>query len=677
MLYLQVGLAGLARPSRAWIALAVLCMFLAAPSRAQAQNGEGGDGSAGGDAAGADSSSVLSRFGLRPIFNSDVSVNRRAFNWNQNLKADRSFQRLKLMNSWDMRIAKNADQNHLKSRNGATKAHGEYAITRLGGWSTGADLNLKRNFTGGDYNRTVNNGSDFSWFATAGSPGLFLTRLLGLSEGAISWDFTGTVGTTENVDIRENRTQGGTGARSDSTHATGSTRGLSTRVAAELGTKWKLDVTGNIDRDSDNSRTRQRDSSGKGTADSTVVAENGSRSKRVLFSTTWTPSSQNRVGFSGQYNRSVNQAYSADVRAQDTKTGLDQRLAVDMKLVPFWGIQLDLKADNSRTDIRYDLSTLGRGNTRRTANGRLNFILGAAVPLLHGTEMTTEASWDNTRNTFQTSSTTSYSTKVASLRQVVRRPLGSRLALVSTGEASINRMLYDDKKQDKDDLRILLDGALAYRPRSGFDCRLTAQWRKQQTVYIPAANSRNSFTAKSYAMGAELGFAVTPLVKLTQSYRMTADYSFYDFNESSNVLSRTTDVRTGLASTLGSKAKLNLDHTFRFKDSGLYVRATPGAPRLYAKASGETTQNLALTTRYDFTPEFALRATQRMEVRELRPRGNPTPPPVRTKKLEFIGGLDLNHRFSRDFSMTAKVEKTQSSAEKGYWRITGSVSRIF
>ena len=71
------------------------------------------------------------------------------------------------------------------------------------------------------------------------------------------------------------------------------------------------------------------------------------------------------------------------------------------------------------------------------------------------------------------------------------------------------------------------------------------------------------------------GLQVTPLVKVSQNYRMTADYSFYDFNESSNVLSRTTEVRTGLQSTLGSKAKLDLDHSFRFKDSGRYVRDDP------------------------------------------------------------------------------------------------------
>jgi hypothetical protein len=605
-----------------------------------------------------------------------VDVNRKSFRWDQSLKMDRRFQRLNLINSWNIGISKNSDVNHYKSRTGNTRARGEYGITGLGGWSTGADLGLKRDFSGGDYNRTVDNGSEFSWFATAGAPGLLLSRIFGLAEGALSWDVTGSAGATENMDVRENWSQGGSGGRSDSTYATGSTEGIDSRISLALGQKWKLDVTGRSDRASDRSRTRQRNTLVNGAADTTLVAENASRGSQVAFSTSWTPSPKNKVGLTGQFNSNVNQAYSAEVRAQDTKTGLDQRVAFDVKLVPFWGINLDLKADNSRTDISYTLSPQGRGNTRTAGKGTLNFIVGRAVPLLRGTEMTSEASWEKSRNTFQTS-TTDYGNEVTTLRQVLRRPLGSRVVAVTTGEASINRMMYDDEKQDKDDLRFLLDGALGYRPRKGFDCRVTAQWRSQQTVYIPAANSRNSVTGKSYAVGADVGLQVTPSVKVSQTYKMTADYSFYDFNEGSNVLSRTTEVRTGLQSTLGRKAKLSVDHSFRFKDSGRYVRDDPGAPRLYAKASGETSQALAVTTRYEFSPEFSLRATQRMEVRGLRYRGNPAPAPVRTKTLGFTGGLDLNHRFSKDFSVNARVEKTQSSAEKGYWRVSGSLSQVF
>ena len=678
MLYFQPGLAGLKRPCGAFVALAALCLFLATPSQAQEDDQPGSDSPAGGAAPEVlpNDGSILGQLGLRPLYTSQVDVNRKSFRWGQSLKMDRTFQRLKLANSWDIGISKNSDVNHYKSRTGSAKVHGEYGITRLGGWSTGADLGLKRDFSGGDYNRTVDNGSEFSWFATAGAPGLLLSRVFGLPEGALTWDVTGSAGTTENTDIRENQAQGGGSGRSDSTYATGSTQEIDSRISAAAGKKWTLDVTGRMDRASDRSRTRQRDISVSGTADSTVLADNASRGKRVAFTTAWTPSPKNRIALTGQFNHNVNQAYSADVRAQDTKTGLDQRFGIDVKLVPFWGINLDLKAGNNRTDISYALSPQGRGNTQKTANGRLNFILGSAVPLLRGTEMTTEATWEKSRNTFQ-SSTTDYGSETTTLRQVLRRPLGSRLVAVTTGEAGISRTMYDDKKQDWDELHFLLDGSLGYRPRTGFDCRLTAQWQSRQTVYIPAANSRNSRTLKNYAVGAELGLQVTPLVKVSQNYKMEADYSFYDFTESSNALSRTTEVRTGLQSTLGSKAKLNLDHSFRFKDSGRYVRDNLAAPRLYSKASGETSQKLSLTTRYEFTPEFALQASEQLEVRELRQRGNPPPPPTRTKILGFTGGLDLNHRFSKDFSVTARVEKTQSSAEKGYWRVSASLSQVF
>jgi hypothetical protein len=681
LLYLQPALARTVRLRRALIALAALCVLLATPALAQDQDQDQGQGTGSGTPSDVDTTSsqtddgsILGHLGIRPLYTSQVEINRSAFRWDQSVKMDRNVHRLKLQDSWTVGIQKNSAQNHFKSRAGNSQARGEYLIPALGGWSTGADLGLKRVFSGGDFNRTVDDGNDFSWFLTSGALGSGLSKLFRAPEGALSWDITGSAGATQSVDIRENRTQAVVGGRSDSTHATGSTSQIDTRLAAELGKEWKLDVSGRIDRDSEDSVTRQRAyKTATELTDSALVAQNRNHGKRIAFNAGWSPNPRNRIGMTGQFSRAVNQSYSADVRQQDTKTGLDQRFTLDAKLVPFWGINLDLKAENNITDISYAISRQGRGRTRKAGSGRLNFIVGSAMPLLGGTEMTTEVNWEKSRNTFLTSA--NYDNDITNLRQVVRRPLGRRVVLVSTGEASLNRMFYADGKQDKDDLRYMLDGALGYRPAEAFDCRLTAQWRRQETVYIPAANSRNSVTGQSYQMGAEIGLQVTPLIKINQKYAMTADYSFYNFNEISNSLSRTTEVRTGLQSTVGSKAKLNLDHLFRFKDAGKYVRDNPGAPRLYSLATKETYQFLVLTTRYDFTSEFSLRASQRLEVRETRQRNVETP--VRTEKLEFTGGMDLNHNFSKDFSVNARMERTQSSSEKSYVRVSGSVNRTF
>ncbi len=623
---------------------------------------------------------LLRELGLKPTYRTQVQVNRTAFDWGQNFGVDRTIQRLQLKNTWDVRIAKNSAQNHYKSRSGNATAHGEYSFPGLGGWSTGADLGLKRVFTRGDFNRTVANGNEFSWFVTAGAPGGVLSRLFHLPEGALSWDVTGSTGTTEQIDVRENQAQTGASGRSDSTYATGGTAALDSRLSAAAGTKWKLDVTGHLDRDNRDSRTRQRAKSATQDTDTTLVADDANNRKRLGFSSAWTPTVQNRIGVTGSFLRSVNQSYSANVGAQDTKTGLEQRLGIDAKLVPFWGINMDLKAEDSRADVAYELSTQGRATRKRSGSGRLNFIVGSSVPILRGLESTTDATFDRSRVEFQSSTAardTDYDTEATNLRQVLRRPLGTRLVAVTTAEANLTRMLYDNKGQDRDDLRLLLDGALGYRPATGIDCRLTGQWRKQQTVYIPAASSRNSVTGKSYAVGAEAGLQLTPLVKISQKYQMTADYSFYDFNENSNTLSRTTEVRTGLQSTLGGMAKLNLDHSFRFKDSGKYVRSTPGAPRLFAKAADETYQFITVATAYDFRPGVTLRASERMESRVQQPRGDPKPPATRTTKMEFTGGLDLRHQFSPDFSVEAKVERTESTTEKSYWRVSGSLSRVF
>ena len=105
---------------------------------------------------------------------------------------------------------------------------------------------------------------------------------------------------------------------------------------------------------------------------------------------------------------------------------------------------------------------------------------------------------------------------------------------------------------------------------------------------------------------------------------------------------------------------------------------TLGGPRAYAKGSTEIFQVLEVLTGYDFSDAFTISARQRMEVRE-RKRLDTVPHTVirdRTR-LEFTGGMDLDHQFREEFSVRASIQRTQSSLEKNYWRISVTANRSF
>jgi hypothetical protein len=671
---------GIALPRRRTVLLCLLVHLLVWSSAGLAQTGGGSsqpDPSSSPDRpAGPEQAQrpLLNRLGLTPTYSSMFTVNRRSKDWSQAFKWKREYQKLEADNSWDMDIQKDAARNSFQSRQGRSQTHLEYSMPSFGGWSAGSDFALKRVFNGSEFDRTVDNGTSSNLFLTSALLGNLAGRLMRVPEGSLEWKLTGSAGLKSDTDIRQIRLGGETNQlrSSDSTSATGSDRALESQMRFSRGTVFKLDTTGRYGQTSEDARTQSWDIAHPDSF-KVLSANNRNSSRRVALNAAWNPNQKTQATLMGQSNRERNQFYSALIRKQDGSDGLDQRLSLEFKTTPLWGIELQTKGENGYTDQRYKTSTQGRGLRRNTVDGSAHFITGPSAGLLEGLESTTEWHWQNNRNTFQ--STTDYDSRERRLRQNLRRPFGQKLVAIATAEGSLSQSFYKDRSQDRDELRWMLDGALGYRPSIRIDSRLTASWSQRQTLNIPAANSRNSNTQNSYRIGAESNLQLSPTMKVGQKYAMTADYSFYDFNESNNGLIRTTEVRTSFTSVLGKKAKLDAEHNFRFKDSGQYVRENPGAPRLYGKSAEETFQYLTVTTRYDFTSEFDIHASQRYEVRRITQVVSKKL--TKTTKLLFTGGMNLNHKFSDAFSVNVQADQTRSTAEKNYWRVSASLDRQF
>lgn len=632
---------------------------------------EGSAGASGSDQASPSSSPSSSFLGINPEYNSVLDINRTQRRWDQTFRARKQEGSVLFDSNWRIGTQENPAQNDYRQRLGTIRTRVEYATESMGGVSTGINTGFRRNFSNSSFRRTVDNGQDGDLSVTSGLLGSYLERGLGLGEASTSWTVTGLAGIVSDLKTSQTKSEAAGLTRSDSTDASGTMYGLESQL--NYGGHGALTVNANARM----ARESQESSTDRYTAsiDSTERLDdtNENRTRRFRVASTWSPNPRTRFNLGAHYSREISQYYSTIVQAQDTKDGVDQRISFDGKLTPFWGIEFTMKAETGLTDIAYDIATQGRGRQRNSAEGNTKLTLGRGFGILRGTELTTEYRWEETRNTIQASA--DYDNVQQRIRQGIRRPLTRKLVLLGTVEGSLSQSFYDNKSNDRDELRWLFDCALGYRPITTLDTRLTAQWQQRETINIPAANARNSNTQNSYRIGAEITARPNPSLQISQRYTITADYSFYLFNEDNNGLVRTTEVRTQLRSTVGSKVKLDLDHSFRFRDSGQYTRDVPGDPRMYGLSSEENFQNLSVTTSYEFARGFDVRATQRLETRTTTQVA--TGDSQRTERLEFTGGMELNHRFSPDFSVNARVDRTQSMSEDDYWRVVASVNRRF
>jgi hypothetical protein len=248
--------------------------------------------------------------------------------------------------------------------------------------------------------------------------------------------------------------------------------------------------------------------------------------------------------------------------------------------------------------------------------------------------------------------------------------------LLTTAEGRLTQSFYDDARLDRDELWWLLDGAVGYRPISALDTKLRAQYQQRKVINIASTSSINNNTQNTYKVEAEVNYQVTPVVRASQRYTMTADYAFYDFNENNNGLVRTTEVRTNVTSTVGSKVNLALEHDYRFKDNGSYVRSGTTGIRAYSKRQVEIFQYMTITTGYQFSEEFNVFSSERLEARRTSQVTGSTPPTI-VRRFEFHGGMELDHKFSEEFTINSRIEQVRSSAEPDFWSITASLNRRF
>ncbi len=614
--------------------------------------------------------SFLEMWGVRPNYASRVNVNRTTTDWDQLLKVNRQAAMVNLTTELGVTTSSNSAQNDSKRRDGRIVARLEYGLAGQGGVSAGAEMTVRRSYSSTNINRVVSNDTNARLFVSDGHLGALASRAFGAAPENVTWTVTASTGLTSSRDISQLWNTEGIATRDDSTEADGSNPALETQLKLIQGQTLKFDLTGRVYRLTEDSHTFL-----KQFADSTESAPNNSQGRRFAAAGTWTPSKTTRVALTGNYNKDTNQYYynyGGELRGHETKDGTDQSLALDVTVTPRWGVELGMTGSSSLSDARYELGSDDRARRRTSGDLDVKFTTGPVFGFLDRIESNTTFTTERSRNTTERSA--DYTSYRKSLKQTLRRPMGSKVVVFTTAETSLDQSKYDDGSADKDVLRWYFDTAIGYRPVKKIESRLLARYDETKTANIPGRSAASSNELSRYLFGGEVSYLYRPDLKVTQKYSITADYTVFGYDENRNQLVRTTEVRTTLTSLLGTRIRCDLAHVFRYKDSGKYVRQL-GQERAYAKSTKETYQTLDVTTGYNFSESFELHATQKAEI--TRTRLLTTNNTTTREKYEFRGGFTLNHQFSPRFSVNSDAERVLSTAEDNYWTISASLNRIF
>jgi hypothetical protein len=378
---------------------------------------------------------------------------------------------------------------------------------------------------------------------------------------------------------------------------------------------------------------------------------------------------------------------------QGTETRAVQSLGGEVSAV--WGLPLGfngrLRLARTATDQEYDVL-----RDRGTSVDDQSVAAGLSRKLPLAVEAAADLSVQLKKNTYYVDKLTPNDVRIRDLKGTLRRKVSPRVSLAATGGVSLISLFYHPRPgdarqaqqaQDRDDYRQLLDFTAVYNPGPKFDTSASIQRTETRTVNIRAAASGNNVVNERYQVLATLAYKMTPATRISQRYSISADYGFFVFAEDRNSLTRETKVTTQIASQVSQRLGLQLDHDFRFRDSGAYTRETPGSPRLYNRSLKDTQQSLSTTTRYQIIPQLTLQLQQLMENRWSEPlSGSGAARISRTLRLDLVEGAQFSHAFSSGLSLGGRFNRTDSYIElpgnprprkEQYWVAEVSVNKGF
>jgi opacity protein-like surface antigen len=275
-----------------------------------------------------------------------------------------------------------------------------------------------------------------------------------------------------------------------------------------------------------------------------------------------------------------------------------------LKLIPDLDTKVGLSYSRNKASYALEPSK-DTDNTTRSVNATLAYSLGA-------TDFTAALRSEKTRDQYFSAETgNSYSQSIAA---TVAQGFGERLKASLRGRMGLLSHQYDDivaNDQDRDLFDREATLQMDYALRDDITTSLMLRVKEDQLIYIRSTRSGNNKVAQTYSVQPSVTKTLSPEVSVSQRYELSADYTFYTFNEDSNFLIRNFSITTGLDWRPFDPLKLGIEHRYRAQDEGAYVKDESGVEG-YGKNSERTDNSMKIGLRYKLWGALDIDASQEL-----------------------------------------------------------------
>jgi len=274
------------------------------------------------------------------------------------------------------------------------------------------------------------------------------------------------------------------------------------------------------------------------------------------------------------------------------------------------GLEMIIGYDHNRTKSFYEIeSTRDSDLATRAVDASLKYTIGE-------TRLSGDMHSETKRNEYFNEQTgDSYG---QSIGVSVAQPFGDRVSATLKGLMTLYSHHYDDIEANDQD-RDLFDReatlVVDYKPVADITTGLTLRVREDQLIYIRRTRTADNKTTQTYALQPFIRKVFSSKLSASQRYEISADYTFYKYDNDKNFLIRNFGVTTGVDWAVIDPLRITVSHTYRGQDEGSYVEGPDGVER-YGKNSERDDQSMKITLSYRFLDVIDLEATQEFSVQE-------------------------------------------------------------
>ncbi len=259
---------------------------------------------------------------------------------------------------------------------------------------------------------------------------------------------------------------------------------------------------------------------------------------------------------------------------------------------PLENLGMDFAFDYSRNQSYYDIETTKDSDIRsRMLSGTIDYRMSSTT---FSAQLRTEKD-RNEHFSFQ-----SGDTYHDSFGASITHTFGPRLDASFRGNVGLLSYHYDDPEANDQDRDLFDQEALLtvnYKPRGDISADIVLRVKENQLIYIRTTRSGDSKTTNTYSIQPSVRKSFSPRVTVRQSYELSADYTFYEYNRDSNFLIRNFGVTTELDWRMIDGVNTTFKHRYRGQDEGSYVEGDDGIER-YGKNSERDDHTLSVIVRH-------------------------------------------------------------------------------